>query len=393
MAGPLFRELAEGVAPFFPEGAILLTGHPDTLAKAKNTHHKLRIIEAPGYDRSSMFHRASSWFRYLVSSSSVIARSNREDLFLLVSNPPLLGGWFWLLTRLWRRSYTVLVYDIYPDILVNMGVVGRSNPVIWLWHHMNRVVYRDADAVVTLGKHMAHRLKSNYCQQELDVAVISPWADVHSITPISYHENPLSEEFNPQDKSIVLYSGNMGISHDIDSMLQAARSLAHREDILFLFIGAGECWQDAVDFKAVHSLTNIEVYPFQPEASLPYTMALASLSLVALDDGAEELMVPSKVFYYMASGSSVIGICKDENELRDVVEAADCGTCIPAGKPHQLADQIEYMIDDRSRLEQYQDNARKAALSNYSREAGVDQFISLFTAIGWIEEQNVRKSH
>ena len=47
MAGPLFRELAEGVAPFFPEGAILLTGHPDTLAKAKNTHHKLRIIEAP----------------------------------------------------------------------------------------------------------------------------------------------------------------------------------------------------------------------------------------------------------------------------------------------------------------------------------------------------------
>ena len=47
---------------------------------------------------------------------------------------------------------------------------------------MNQVVYRDADAVVTLGKHMAHRLKSNYCQQELDVAVISPWADVHSIT-------------------------------------------------------------------------------------------------------------------------------------------------------------------------------------------------------------------
>ena len=77
-------------------------------------------------------------------------------------------------------------------------------------------------------------------------------------------------------------------------MLQAARSLAHREDILFLFIGAGECWQDAVDFKAVHSLTNIEVYPFQPN-EFTYTMALA-FSLVALDDGAEELMVPSKVF-------------------------------------------------------------------------------------------------
>ena len=132
MAGPLFRELAEGVAPFFPEGAILLTGHPDTLAKAKNTHHKLRIIEAPRYDRNSMFHRASCSLSSVFFA--VIAGRTGKICFCWFRTHRCWADGL-VVNQTWRRSYTVLVCDIHPDILVNMGVVGRSNPVVWLWHY------------------------------------------------------------------------------------------------------------------------------------------------------------------------------------------------------------------------------------------------------------------
>ena len=57
MAGPLFRELAEGIADFFPDGVVLHTGHLDTLSADNDSSEKLIISSAPSYDRRSSFHR------------------------------------------------------------------------------------------------------------------------------------------------------------------------------------------------------------------------------------------------------------------------------------------------------------------------------------------------
>jgi len=392
MAGPLFYEVAEGLAPFFANGVELFTGHPDTLAKTYTTHSNLKITPAPVYDRRTILHRLSSWIRYLLATVPIILSSRKNDFFLIASNPPVLGGWFLLLNWVLNRRYAILVYDIHPDILVMMGVVGVHNPVLWLWRGMNRLLYRDAEVVITLGKHMAHRLRSNYVRFNTAIEVISPWADIHSIVPLTYESNPLAQEFNPERKNVVLYSGNMGISHDINSLLEAAKYLHERQDILFLFIGSGKCWQMAVEFKSKNSLTNIKIYPFQPEEKLPFTMALASISLVSLGEGAEELMVPSKVFYYMAAGSAVVGICNGDNELRDVIEGSDCGLCVPTGQPRELADKVISLIDDNDRLVHYRKNARNFAIKNYSREAGVGQFISVFTRLGWMKQDSVNSS-
>ena len=385
MAGPLFRELAEGLTPYFVDGAMLFTGHPDTLYVANNYNKKLIISSAPTYDRRSPFSRFVSWIHYIFASSRLIISSRKSDLFLLVSNPPLLGGWFWLLNKIFKRPYAIIVYDIHPDLLVTMGFIGRNNPIVWLWNSMNKMVYRNAEVVITLGEHMANRIRAKCQAFDVDIEVIPPWADTNAIIPLSYQSNPLSKEFNPESRSIVLYSGNMGISHDIESMLEAAKTLSHRRDILFLFIGAGSCWQTALEFKEKYTLTNLEIYPLQAEDQLPYTMTLATLSLVSLDEGAEELMVPSKVFYYLAAGSAVIGICKGKNELRDIIEGANCGVCVSPRCPQQLANEIVALIDDKKRVNRYRRNARTTAVSHYSRKAGISQFISVFSKLGWIE--------
>ncbi len=382
MAGPLFRELSEGLAPYFVDGALLFTGHPDTLLYADSCNENVIIASAPIYDRRSALSRVLSWFRYLFACSRLIITSRRSDLFLLVSNPPLLGGWFCLLNIFLKRPYAVLAYDLYPDVLVSMRVLRKRNPIVLLWHCMNKMVYNNAEVVITLGEHMAHCIRERY--QTCDVKVIPPWADTHLILPRSYQSNPLSYRFNPEQRFIVLYSGNMGISHDIFSMLEAARSLSYRQDILFLFIGEGACWQSAIEFKDEYSLKNVEIYPLQPEEDLPYTMALATVSLVALDDGAEKLMVPSKVFYYLAAGSAVIGICKGENEVRNIIEGVDCGICVLPRSPQILASEIVALIDDEKRMNRYKRNARSAAVSFYSKEVGISRFVSIFSKIGWV---------
>ena len=374
MAGQLFRELAEGLSISYEKGCLLLTGHPDTLAMKRSLSNKLQVESAPVYDRTSKFKRFLSWFKYLAIATKYIVTSKRYDGFLVVSNPPILGGWFWLINRLNRRPYVVLVYDVHPDILVMMGVIARDGFIAKIWHMINTKVYNDASEVITIGKYMAKRIARNYPYNQNRLHVISPWVDVGRIKPIAYDDNLLLITFNPGRKKVVLYSGNMGISHDIDSMLEAAKLLQDRKDILFIFIGGGEKWQTAVDFSQKNNLNNISVYPLQPENKLPMSMALATISLVSLDVGAEELMVPSKVFYYMAAGSAVVGICNVDNELRDIIEGNGCGYCVKPNDPNTLAKIILNLLVDENQLAGFKYNARSAAKRKYSKQIGVGIF-------------------
>ena len=377
MAGPLFCELAEGLSNEFVDGVVLHTGHPD--AKNINSSGNIQLITAPEYNRKSRLTRGLTWVRYFISTTKLILFSKKSDGFLLSSNPPILGIWFWLLNFFKKNPYMVLVYDIYPDVLIEMGIVQQSNIIVKIWNWLNKKVYRDAKSIVTLGKHMAKRLSTSNDLSLSKISIIPPWVDTDFIKPLAYENNPLAKNFNPGGKHIVLYSGNMGVSHDIDTMLGAAKQLRKRDDILFLFIGGGDKYQAVVDYQKSHQLDNIAIYPYQEESDLPYTMALASISLVALDGGAQELMIPSKVFYYMAAGSAVIGICSGESELNDIINTCDCGVCMEPGDPQNLADKIEKLLQNPKELDAYRYNSRKLVIDTYGREIGIKRFISLFT--------------
>ena len=387
MAGPLSRETAEGLAPYMEDGCLLLTGHPDTVSLADHTVPGLVIRKAPGYSRRTLLHRFLSWVSYLLVSSWTILGARKSDAFLIVSNPPMMGAWFCLLNMFRRQPYAVLVYDIHPDVLVSMGMLRESGLIVSLWRMINNIVYENALIVITLGERLATRLSENMPVNCDKPAVIPPWADTDKIRPLISSENLLVDRFNPENRKVILYSGNMGISHDIDSIFEAAKLLKNREDVLFVFIGSGEKWQDARDFGEHHGLDNIQVHPFQPEENLPYTMALASISLVALDKGAEGLMVPSKLFYYLAAGSAVIGICEDDNELRDIIEGAGCGYCVRSGNPAALAKTIEGLLDDEDALTRARRAARNLAEQTYSRTAGVQKFVTELQKAGLIPPQ------
>jgi len=384
MAGPLFRQLAEGLAIHYPDGGVLVTGHPDTLAMASKIEPKLKLHPAPGYNRRTHLTRIYSWFRYLFSITKHLVMVRKGDVILLVSNPPLLGLWVWLFSHLRPLHYAVLVYDIYPDVLVQAKMLSINGLPAKLWSKMNRLVYRKADSVITIGHRMAGRLQHQIESKSSFVSVVPPWADVETIQPMDRTDNPHALDFIELDDLVILYSGNMGGSHDIDSMLEAARLLQGKNNIRFVFIGNGEKLAAVESFIQQHPDGNVRVFPFQSEEMLPYTLTLADISLVALDEGFEELMVPSKVFSYLAAGSAVVAISNDNSELSDVLEKADVGSRVKAGNPKLLAEAILQLVKNPQHLAVCQVNARKLALSCYSRESGVQAFYDVLQKQGLV---------
>ena len=377
MAGPLFRELAEDLALDMSSNSTLLTGHPDTLALGSSTN-KLIISKAPAYNRRSKISRVLSWVSYSLVAFWQMLKTDNNTVVFLVSNPPFLGFFVLLINLVKKTRYIVLVYDIHPDTLINFGVLNENSFIVKVWRLMNRRIWDRSIAVYTIGNVMAENLTRQFNAKNTKlgrVGVIPPWANTNIIKPIDKLSNPLSDELNQKGKITILYSGNMGISHDIDSILQAARVLKDEKNISFLLIGEGKKWQDAVDFQKDNDLTNLQVLPFQPEEKLPYTMSLADIALVALDNGAEGLMLPSKMFYYMAAGAAVIGISKGRNDVSEIIQNSNCGVTIEPKNPKELAITIKELSRDMKKLREFKKCARQSAVANYSRDMCTDKLI------------------
>lgn len=371
MAGPLFRELAEDLSKDFSVKSELYTGHPDTL-KYVNCIETLKINKSPLYNRKSNLTRVLSWLKYTFLAFFKVMFAPKGTLVFIVSNPPLLGPLAWLVSKVRGIPYVVLVYDMHPDTMISFGVLKETSLAVRTWRYINKCVWEQASAVYTIGDVMAERLSGQFDVKKTElkhVGVIPPWADTENIKPIKKHLNPLVNELSQGDCITVLYSGNMGISHDIESMLKAAKILKDHQGIKFLFIGEGQKWQFAYDFVKAENLANVQVLPFQPEDKLPYTMALGDISLVALDKGAEGLMVPSKMYYYMAAGSAVLGICQGKNDLEESIRLGNCGVIVKPGKPEALAEEIIKLASDISNLEILKSNARDASIKFFSRGA------------------------
>jgi len=384
MAGPLFRELAEGLTPFYPGGVLLITGYSDTLNMAKKLNPMLVLKAAPQYDKRSYPRRLCSWFHYLAHITFNVLLAKSGDVILLTSNPPLLGPWVWFLTLFHPAPYAVLVYDVYPDVFEQGGMIKKQGLIAQAWRYINRLVYHRAKVVVTIGNRMAIRLQQQIGVNGPAISIVSPWVDVEKIYPLQRECNPYATKFIELNDIVVLYSGNMGISHDIGSILEAAKLLRHKSNIRFVFIGDGERRQYVETYVRDNPGGNVKLFPFQPEAMVPFTLSLGDISIVTTDDCMGELMIPSKIFFYMAAGSAVIAITKSESELPDLINFSKFAKRVDTRSPRLLANTILDIANDATKLESFKRSARVTAELHYSKSAGIEALVSILDQAGLI---------
>ena len=386
VSGKLFRELAEDLSLEFPKKSELCTGYKN-LSDFEIKTEKLKIIKFPLYERKSKFTRVISWLNFTFFAFFKMIFAKRDTLIFITTNPPLLIFLAWIINKIKNLNYVVLVYDIYPDVIIKFTKIRENSIFVKFWRYLNQRALESSSAVYTIGSAMSERLSKqfNVSKTKLKhISIIPPWVDTKKIKPINTSFNPLAKKLNQINCITVLYSGNMGISHDIESILKSAKSLKKRSDIKFLFIGYGEKWKSAFDFVKKEKLNNAQVLPLQSELNMPYSLALGDISIASLDKGAEGLMVPSKVSYYMASGSAVIGICEGENDLAQTLAKGKFSFIVPPGKHESLTKVILSLADNNTKLEDAKKNARLTCITYFSRQICMKKLKKSLISLNWL---------
>ena len=376
MAGPMTWELAIDLAAAL--GRVdMLTGHPDTIAKGSQAGVHLYATKA--YQRGSNFRRFTSWLCYVTHAGIWLLSHARSAPVLVFSNPPITIWVCWLLNRLTGLRYAVMVHDIYPDTLERMKIVRPSNPVARLWRYANRLAYERAEVVMTLGHHMANHIIRQFDPAKTsagELLVVEPWADENRFEPIEKNNNWFAANHQQIDKLTIMYSGNMGRGHDIESILTASEAFGDEVNVKFMFIGAGPKWEIIADYIDANLPKNISLLPWQSEDDLPFTLATADLGVVSLEKELTGLAVPSKAFSFLAAGVPIIAICEPDTELADAIREFHCGQVCPPGCPQAIVNAIREAQTNVRQMRAWNDGSEKAR-RHFSRQRNSDRFLAI----------------
>jgi colanic acid biosynthesis glycosyl transferase WcaI len=363
--------------PHFPSGRV----PPEYRRKAwyKETRSAVSVFRAwvPDGDRAKLPHRLLTFLVYQLMTC-VIGLGQAYDV-VVISNPAIETGLpFGLLSWLRRKPTLLMVWDVYPDIGVHLGIF-RHPLVISLVKATEDFCLLRSAAVHVLSESFVDGLTLRGVEKS-KIVVIPPWLDTEFIHPLS-RQNSFSEEFDLTRSFVVLYAGNLGMSQGLDQILIAAKALCSRADIAFVFVGDGPYRERLISQAAALQLENVKFIPFQPRERLPEVLASADVALVSLQTGLENDSLPSKTFPILASGRPILAVVEHDQALAGLIERSQAGKVVPPGEIDAL---VKTILDLKSSPEMCQEmgsNGREYAVRNHSRAVITRKFDAVLRRI------------
>ena len=209
------------------------------------------------------------------------------------------------------------------------------------------------------------------------VSLVNIWTDNTYIQSFKNKENPYIKQWNLKDKFIVLYSGNMGRFHDMETIIDAAALCKDDPSIIFLFIGDGYK-KESIERKAKKdNLENCKFYNFVPRSDIGFPLYAANCGLVCLNNGQEGLSVPSKTYAMMAAELPILAIMNQESEISKMVNEENCGKVIVNGDASTLAEEIKLLKKNEQVTFSLGQNSLNAITRQYNLENSSSKIIDI----------------
>ncbi len=330
----------------------LIAGSVKTMERP--LHEKVRVIKIAGYKRISINGRIWSWLWGSFQVLFLLVFRFRKYELVYVTNPPFA----YLSSVFLRNIFSVIVYDTYPDALKNIGISER-NILYKLWSEMNKKLFERAKNIFTLSESMAEQL-SEYVNRD-KVKVIPNWSGSVKFKPLAKANNLFLSQHSLNEKFIVLYSGNMGYTHNVEVLFEAARILAYNMQITFVFVGEGSKKAELIKQMTDSELKNCVFLTWQTAEMLPFSLASADLGVVTLNDTTGMLSVPSKTYNLMAAGVPLLSIAPENSELAVLINKYGNGRNFSTSQAKEIADFIVSCSKNNEMLKKMSECSLKAS--------------------------------
>ena len=170
----------------------------------------------------------------------------------------------------------------------------------------------------------------------------------------------LRGEYNPEDKTIIMFFGSVRKHKGIDTIVQALDAMEHK-NILFMIVGV-----NAESEQIVPQRSYIKTLPAQDFQRLPAILSMADLVILPQKQSSSAVgQVPAKIFDAMALGKPIIA--SDVSDLPLILK--DCGLIFKAEDSADLQDKIEFVLQNPNEAKKLGIKAKEKFYKEFSFQA------------------------
>ena len=364
VAGPLLIDMINVFVEKKYE-VILYTGKIEKTTRDLDARVKIRKLCL--YRKNNNFKRLLTWVLFSLQTLICLMYDlNKTTKIYFSSNPPFIP----FIALVFKNTSYIHIYDVYPNALLALSYVTKNSIVYRLFLYFNKKAFKKAERVFTPSLGMKKMLMCSASDKK--IKIIPWWADTEFIKPVEKEKNRFIVKHNLEGKFIVMYSGNFGLTHNIEKILNTALMLKADNNIKFVIIGDGPKKKIVDLFEKNHNLKNLLVLPFQEEEMLPYSLAAGDISVVldsfSSDEGGESTAsIPSKTYYLMSAGSVIYAESDNTSELNRLINMNDLGMCDNTQDINKFLKFIKVCRSDKKLLNKFQENSRLTSL-NFTRK-------------------------
>ena len=177
----------------------------------------------------------------------------------------------------------------------------------------------------------------------------------------------------PENRFLVLHTGNIGRKQGLETAIEAARLAAtRRPDVDLFFLGDGN--QRSHLEQVAAGLPNVRFLDAIDSESYPHALAAADVLLLNELSTVREMSMPSKLTSYFAAGRPVVAGVASGGITEQVASASLSCLVVAAGDAEALLGAVERLADDKLLAERLAVNAREYAAAEMSESAALQRY-------------------
>lgn len=304
----------------------------------------------------------------------------KYDVAFIDSTPPIQGLKIPIIKLFKRVPVVYNAQDIFPDSLVGTGLTQKGSLIWKVGRIVEKITYKYADKIIVISEDFKNNLLSKGVPEE-KIKVVYNWVDETAVVDIPREDNKLFDKYGlDKFKFYVTYNGNIGLTQNMDMLLEVAKELEDNEDIQFVLVGNGAYLAEVKHIIKNESISNVHLLPFQPYEDISHVFSLGDVSLVISKPGVGANSVPSKTWSIMSASRPVLANF-DENELKSIIDNNNCGIFTKAGDKDAFKNAILMLYNNRTLCKDMGQNGRKFVMDNLTKTIGTQKYIDIIKSV------------
>jgi glycosyltransferase involved in cell wall biosynthesis len=337
---------------------------------------KIIRIASLALGKKSKLRRAINFASFLINCSWQLARSPRFDVVVALTSPPLISYLGSLFVRIKGGKFFFWVMDLNPDEAIAAGWVREDSITGKTLAGFLKSSLDHADGIIALDHFMKTRIVAKEVKPEL-VTVLPPWAHDDQV----HYDQPGREAFRKEhgltDSFVVMYAGNHSPCHPLQTLMDAARQLSDRREVVFLFVGGGSEQEKVRQYAAEHGLDNVRCLPYQSSERLSASLSAADLHTVVIGDAFVGIVHPCKLYNILRIGSPFLYIGPAKSHVSEITARLEADYPAYAANHGDAGLVSDHILTELTKGRNRNRSSVPESSKAFSRETLMPQMISL----------------